>query len=348
VAPTVVIVLDQAGVGCGVATGVGVGLGVGVAAGEGDAEADGPGDGDADASGVVDAEADGLGEVVSRLVGVAAVGVAAPSAQGSSPARAGVTRAKAGLAASANTSTPSTADQRRRGRRRRAGAARSDLAINMLPSLLVRPATGHGPKGPGSAGRWYQHGTVSSTVSAMSRVLLAHGSSGSPESMAPWVEGLRARGVAADAVAIPRGLAERGIRPFAEQVPDEPLVAVGGHSLGGRVATLLAAGILPPKGGLPPRHHPIAGVVALSYPLHAPHRPDPTLARAAHFASIDVPVLLLSGDADPFARIDLLREAVGQLRDGRLTVYPRLGHGVAPQREDALDRIAAFVRELGG
>lgn len=212
----------------------------------------------------------------------------------------------------------------------------------------MRPATGHGPKGPGLARRWYQHGTVSSTVSRMSRTLLAHGASGSPETMAPWVEGLRARGLAAGAVAVPRGLAERGILPFAQQVPDEPLAVVGGHSLGGRVATLLAAGILPPKGALPPRQHPIAGVVALSYPLHAPHRPDATLARAAHFASIHVPVLLLSGDADPFARIDLLREAVRWLRDGRLVVYAGLGHGVTPRREDALDRIAAFVRELGG
>lgn len=166
--------------------------------------------------------------------------------------------------------------------------------------------------------------------------------------MAPWVDGLRARGVAADAVAVPRGQAERGILPFALQVPDEPLAVIGGHSLGGRVATLLAAGVQPAKGTVPLRRHPIAGVVALSYPLHAPHRPDPTLARAAHFAAIEVPVLLLSGDADPFARIDLLREAVRALRDGRLVVYPGLGHGVAAQREDVLERIVAFVRSVGG
>jgi predicted alpha/beta-hydrolase family hydrolase len=166
--------------------------------------------------------------------------------------------------------------------------------------------------------------------------------------MAPWVEGLRALGVAADAVAVLRGRAERGILRFAEQVPDEPLAVVGGHSLGGRVATLLAAGVTPPTGTLPLRRHPIAGVVALSYPLHAPHRPDATLARAAHFASIGVPVLLLSGDADPFARIDLLREAVGGLRDGRLVVYPGLGHGLTAAREDVLGQIMAFVQEIAG
>ncbi len=166
--------------------------------------------------------------------------------------------------------------------------------------------------------------------------------------MAPWVEGLRALGVPADAVAVPRGLAERAILRFAAQVPDEPLAVVGGHSLGGRVATMLAAGVPPSRGAVPRRRHAIAGVVALSYPLHAPHRPDPTLARVGHWASIDVPVLLLSGDADPFAQIDLLREAVGQLRDGRLVVYPGLGHGLAAVREDALARIAAFVRDIAG
>jgi len=152
------------------------------------------------------------------------------------------------------------------------------------------------------------------------------------------------RGLAADAVAVTRGQAERTVARFASQVPDEPGAVIGGHSLGGRVATLLAAGAVP----VPGRRYPFAGVVALSYPLHRPGSPDPALARADHFASIGVPVLLLSGDADPFARLDLLRAAAGRLRDGRLVVYAGLGHGLAPVRGAALDEIAAFVRSLGG
>jgi predicted alpha/beta-hydrolase family hydrolase len=174
-------------------------------------------------------------------------------------------------------------------------------------------------------------------------VFLAHGASGSPASMAPWVDGLRDRGIGGAAVRLPRGAAERAIVPFASQVPDEPGAVIGGRSFGGRVATMLAAGF----GAAPEREHGIAGVVAMSYPLHRPGRPDASLARTDYWPSIAVPMLLLSGDRDPFARIDLLRLAAPRLRDGRLLVYPGLGHDLKAVREAALDEIAAFVRSLG-
>jgi predicted alpha/beta-hydrolase family hydrolase len=180
-------------------------------------------------------------------------------------------------------------------------------------------------------------------VPAMAQIWLGHGAWGSPASMAPWIDGLQARGLDAAAVALPHGRAERGVLPFAEQVPDAPGMVVGGHSLGGRVATLLAAGV----GGAPERRNAVAGVVALSFPLHPPRRPDPTLSRAAQWPSIAVPVLLLAGDADPFAEIGLLRAAAARLPQGELVVYRGLGHGLAPVRHDALERIAAFVRALG-
>jgi pimeloyl-ACP methyl ester carboxylesterase len=178
----------------------------------------------------------------------------------------------------------------------------------------------------------------------MTRVLLGHGAWGSPAAMAPWVDGLRRRGVAAGAVALPRGRAERAVAPFAAQVPDEPGVIVGGHSFGGRVAMLLAAG----GDRSVVRSNRIVGVVALSIALHPPNQPDPELPRAAEWAAIDVPVLLLSGDDDPYARLDLLRVAASRPRDGRLVVYPGQGHDLTPVREDALDRIADFVRRFGG
>lgn len=177
----------------------------------------------------------------------------------------------------------------------------------------------------------------------MAQIWLGHGAWGSPATMVPWVEGLRVRGLDAAGVTLPRGRAERGVLPFAAQVPDEPGMVVGGHSFGGRVATLLAAGVA----GVPERRHRIAGVVALSFPLHPPRRPEPTLSRADHWPSIDVPVLLLAGDTDPHAEIGLLRTAAARLPQGELVVYHGLGHDLAPVRHDALDRIAAFVRSLG-
>jgi predicted alpha/beta-hydrolase family hydrolase len=177
----------------------------------------------------------------------------------------------------------------------------------------------------------------------VTQIWLGHGAWGSPASMAPWILGLRARGLDAAGVVLPRGRAERGVVPFAAQVPDEAGMIVGGHSLGGRVATLLAAGVA----GTPERRHAVAGVVVLSFPLHPAGRPEPTLSRADHWPSIEVPVLLLAGDADPYAEIGLLRTAAARLRLGELVIYRRLGHDLASVRSDALDRIAAFASSLG-
>jgi hypothetical protein len=54
-------------------------------------------------------------------------------------------------------------------------------------------------------------------------------------------------------------------------------------------------------------------------------------------------VLLLSGESDPFARIDLLRRAVTRLPDATLRTWPRLGHGLGPVLEEALDAVAGFL-----
>ena len=81
----------------------------------------------------------------------------------------------------------------------------------------------------------------------------------------------------------------------------------------------------------------------MCYPLHRPGEPAWD-ARSAHWPLIDVPVLLLSGESDPFARIDLLRTAVAErLPRAELVTYPRLGHTLKPVLGDVLDRIAAFV-----
>jgi predicted alpha/beta-hydrolase family hydrolase len=88
-----------------------------------------------------------------------------------------------------------------------------------------------------------------------------------------------------------------------------------------------------------------AGLVCFSYPLHRPGAPDLEV-RSAHWPAIGCPVLLLSGEADPFARIELLRAAVPRLPDARLVTYPRLGHTLRPVLDDVLDRVAAFATGL--
>lgn len=173
----------------------------------------------------------------------------------------------------------------------------------------------------------------------MIRVYLGHGASGSAASMAPWVDGLRERGFEAHALDLPRRRAEDAVAALEAQVPDEPDVVVGGHSYGGRVASLSAAGV----GG---SGRTYAALVCLSYPLHRPGAPETAEARTAHWPRIAVPALLLSGTSDPFAQIDLLETAVPRLPDGRLVTYPRLGHSLKRVMPDALDRIAAFLAGL--
>ncbi len=170
------------------------------------------------------------------------------------------------------------------------------------------------------------------------RIVLGHGASGSAAKMGHYVSGFATRGIEALAVDLPVRRAEDAVEPFRGQVPAGP-VALGGQSYGGRVASLIAAE--PPDG---PGPDPIA-LVLFSYPLHRPGAPDGE-TRAAHWPAIRCPVLLLSGEADPFARIDLLRSAVGTLRDGELVTYPKLGHTLKPVFDDALDRAAAFLQEV--
>jgi len=174
------------------------------------------------------------------------------------------------------------------------------------------------------------------------RFYVAHGASGSSASMRPHVEGLKRRGIEARAIDLPVRTAEDVVPRFREIVPDTappggPLIAVGGQSYGGRVATLAAAA----------EGTDYAGIVCFSYPLHPPGRPEQAQARSAHWPNIRCPVLLLSGEADPFARIELLRAAVPLLRDGELHTYPKLGHSLKTVLDDALDRAAEFLANLG-
>ena len=87
-------------------------------------------------------------------------------------------------------------------------------------------------------------------------------------------------------------------------------------------------------------------LVCFSYPLHRPGAPETWDARTAHWPRITCPVLLLSGESDPFAKIELLRDALDRLANAELVTYPRLGHGLLRVLPDVLDRVAAFIRPM--
>ena len=170
----------------------------------------------------------------------------------------------------------------------------------------------------------------------MAHLYLAHGASGSAAGLAPQIAGLARRGVDATAVQLPRGKAEAAMPAYLAAAPAALDTTIGGHSFGGRVASLLAA------------EHRYGALVLLSYPLHPPGGSERWDERTSHWPRIECPVLLLSGDRDPFAKIGLLREALHRLRNADLVVYPGVGHGIGPVFEEALDRVAAFVKATLG
>ncbi|MFI5254852.1 MAG: alpha/beta family hydrolase [Candidatus Limnocylindrales bacterium] len=185
------------------------------------------------------------------------------------------------------------------------------------------------------------------------RVVLAHGAAGTAVSMRPWVEGLRARGFDAQAIDLPRRKAEEAVPAYLAAItalpraPRGARLIIGGHSYGGRVASLLAAESGTADGGRPTGGLPdLAGLVCLSYPLHRPGAPEAGL-RTEHWPRIAVPTLILEGEADPFARLPLLRAAMPSLPNGRLVTFPGQRHGLLPVRDAALDAIIGWLAEVG-
>jgi predicted alpha/beta-hydrolase family hydrolase len=81
--------------------------------------------------------------------------------------------------------------------------------------------------------------------------------------------------------------------------------------------------------------------------MHPPGAPDRADARCAHWPAIRCPVLLLSGESDPFARIELLRAAIPRFGGpAELVTYPKLRHTLRPVLDDVLDRTAAFIERV--
>lgn len=83
-------------------------------------------------------------------------------------------------------------------------------------------------------------------------------------------------------------------------------IVIGGRSMGGRMCTLAAAGFSGVRNETEPTQPPlpVAGVMAISYPLHPPGKPD--ALRVAHFPWLATPTLFVSGTGDEFATPDEL------------------------------------------
>src|SRR5216684_1282501 len=158
------------------------------------------------------------------------------------------------------------------------------------------------------------------------RVVLGHGASGNAASMKPYVLGFKRRGIDAVAVDLPKGNAERAVPVFIKTSGRGHEVIGGGQSFGGRVASMAAV------------EADFGGLVLFSYPLHRPGFPDQL--RTEHWPRIKCPTLFMSGDRDPFAGINLLKEKIKLIPNARLVVFKGQGHGLLAVLDEALDVMA--------
>jgi len=118
-------------------------------------------------------------------------------------------------------------------------------------------------------------------------------------------------------------------------------VAIGGKSMGGRIASMVAdeAGV--------------AGLVCLGYPFHPPGQPDKL--RVAHLENLKTPALFLQGTRDAFGTEDeISRYSLSKkirilfLPDGDHSFKPRVSSGRTPEQNlaEAVALVTGFLASL--
>jgi predicted alpha/beta-hydrolase family hydrolase len=183
-------------------------------------------------------------------------------------------------------------------------------------------------------------------------IVLTHGAGSNADS--PLLKGLAAAFEAAGWRAVRYNLPYRQLRPTGPPFPAQAAadraglaqavvemraavdgkVAVGGHSYGGRQASMLAA----EQPGL------IDALLLLSYPLHPPRKPQQL--RTAHFAEWRTPALFVHGTRDPFGSIEELTTAIAAIpASTRIVPLERAGHDLKGLKTAEI--VGEFEKALG-
>jgi uncharacterized protein len=126
------------------------------------------------------------------------------------------------------------------------------------------------------------------------------------------------------------------------QIPTDLPLVIAGKSMGGRVATLLAASELLPTA--------VKGVIAFGYPFHPPKKDS---WRTEHFADLTRPVFVLQGERDPFGSSDELAGKswplvdIKWLQSGDHDFSPLKKSGLSQQQliEQAASMSRSFINE---
>jgi predicted alpha/beta-hydrolase family hydrolase len=136
-------------------------------------------------------------------------------------------------------------------------------------------------------------------------------------------------------------------REAVDQAGASSPIFIGGKSMGGRVASMVAQELFDAD--------KIAGLFCLGYPFHPPGRPEKL--RTEHLKALTVPTLICQGTRDPFGT----KEEVGDyplsktirfhwLTDGDHDFRPQKGAAVSAKdnQRSAADAIAAWIRKIVG
>lgn len=110
-------------------------------------------------------------------------------------------------------------------------------------------------------------------------------------------------------------------------------VAIGGRSLGGRACSIAIAEGLD-----------VGGLILLSYPLHPPGKPEKL--RVDHFPQLDLPVLLVQGDRDPFGTPAEFAEHMPAIPGSVTEVWltgPRSNHDPKGREDEIIPAIQSFL-----
>jgi uncharacterized protein len=116
-------------------------------------------------------------------------------------------------------------------------------------------------------------------------------------------------------------------------------VAIGGKSMGGRMASLIADEVS------------AAALICLGYPFHPPGKPE--RLRTEHLREMTTPSLILQGERDPFGNrlevggytlADSIR--IHWLEDGNHDLAPRKKSGRVPEQNlsEAVEAIVDFLK----
>ena len=103
-------------------------------------------------------------------------------------------------------------------------------------------------------------------------------------------------------------------------------MVIGGKSMGGRIATQVAAADGSGAG--------VDGLVLLGYPLHPPGRPDKP--RTAHLPSVTAPMLFVQGERDAFGTPDELRPVLATCADAELVTVGGGDHSFRTRGKNAV------------